>query len=426
MGLLDNNVGKMLNPPTFDFNAGNSIAVKNEQSNTIRGNNKTTINNNESTAPAAGTSTLKPATLTDLKMPSYEDITKSTTSDIVKSLVDQITADKKVDKGEIGQLMAFLKLLDDLSQGKANNADVANVKGGNTPTADGTPSVGGVGSQAPPNAVGAPSNAADASPEAADASPKTAGASPETAGASPKTAGASPKTAGASPETAGASPETAGGSSETADAPSTDNSEAANSLKKDEDDDDDDEVNSKGASGGTQAARNIYAAMKQDFMSDGKLSSNERQALNKFAAEFGIKDEGLSQRPESAKAGGGQSLKKAIDAFATDGISEKESKAVAAMLDKGAGKNLSDASKMALAAKFAKGAVDGSSFSNQDLATFEKLLGSPSTKSQSLEVGRGTTADVGKQAQPNPNANVTMTDKIVDLMNTSYANSRKK
>jgi hypothetical protein len=403
MGLLDNNVGKMLNPPTFDFNAGNSIAAKNEQSNTIRGNNKTTINNNEGTVPASGISTSKPATLTDLKMPSYEDITKSTTSDIVKSLVDQITADKKVDKGEIGQLMAFLKLLDDLPQGKANNADVANVMGGNTPTAASTPSVGGpAGSQAPPKTADAPSNAADASPKTADAPSNAADASPKTADAPSNAADAAPETAGA---------------------PSTDNSAAANALKKDEDDDDDDE---EGVSGGTQAARNLYSAMKQDFMKDGKLDPNERKALKEFAAQFGIKDEALSQRPESAKAGGGQSLKKAMDAFATDGISEKESKAIAAMLDKGAGKNLSDASKMALAAQFAKGAVDGSSFSKQDLATFEKLLGSPSAKSQSLEIGRGTTADVGKQAQPNPNANVSMTDKIVDLMNTSYANSRKK
>lgn len=393
MGMLDTNYSNMLKAPMFDIGAGNNIAVNNSQSNTVRGNNQTTVNKSPdsvlgvSTAPASGVATAKPATLSDFAMPAmptHDDITKSTVSNIIKSLTDQITADGKVDKSEFGQLMAFSKLLEDLLRGTANNSDGAAALGGNTPKAAGTPGVGGADrSRAPPESAQAvPQDAAQAAPaETAQADPKEAAqaAPKETAQSEPKEAA---QTAPLNAAQLTANEEVPGeGEEEGEEEQETDLSDTGKNRQSDALQAESQRGRQAGVMGGSRAAREAYAQMKEAAMSDGKISAAEKKLLGEFAAKNGINDAEMSQGSNPAKGG---NLARALNAALKDGdLSATEAKSLSALMDKGAGKGMSEGAKMAMAAKAFVDAEKNGKLSDREADLVSKILSTTSSSSGS-------------------------------------------
>ncbi len=428
----------------------NNSVFTNTQSANVTGNDKTTVQKggNQIGSPNIGPD-MRTAVMPDVMKPTISDITQSTTSDILKSLFANFTKDGKFDKGELTQLMQFMKLLGDLKAQTDDSAEIGDKADGVELQAPGTPGTGGLaGSQAPPNglslvadnALGQPTSAGEPAikpgmgflgvggdPTTKPAIGATGIGEPTAATSdfdvmqrdldlSAKLRAADGKADSLNEPTGIMKPtvQGGGGSSGVAKSPpdtaepnetaapknaAVNQSNSPDALKAEEEvDDEDDEgdedsdVNATGANrgitGGTAESRQTYGSLKEAALADGKISRNEQKALDNYAAQYGIKDEARSQQPSTPSKGDlGQVLKDTLTASLKDGqISGNEAKALSNLISRGAGKNLSAADQSQMLTKFMNGAEKDGTFSNQDLATFNKLLSLDSSKKSSMSL----------------------------------------
>lgn len=115
--------------------------------------------------------------------------------------------------------------------------------------------------------------------------------------------------------------------------------------------------------------RATYDALKQAAMSDGAVTPNERAALDAAAKKLGI--------TEAAPPSLGQTLKDVLASAMKDGtINENESKAIGSLVGKmgGSAQSLSQGDVMKMLTDVMSGTSADGSFSDQDLATFDKVL----------------------------------------------------
>lgn len=274
----------------------------------------------------------------------------SVASDTLKSLVGELTKDGKIDKGELNILKLFMDLIKNMNADKGGDSlekGMGDAEGGMPEGA--APGAGGTGgSQAPP-AAGAAGGAGGA-PDAGAA--KGIGASDE-AGESGEAgeAGEGGKAGDASPKSAAAPKGQADGAEgKTADKPGKAGAEKSS------------------VDGGGDKARQTFNDLKDSANADGKVSGNEKKALDMFADKFGVKDKGKSDM--------GNLLKSVLESSLKDGkISDNESKAIEKVIDSMGGKSsLGKDDIQQMLSKFMKGAEGDDNFSDQDLSTFSKLL----------------------------------------------------
>lgn len=130
--------------------ADNNVAIRNSQADKIVGSGMTTVNKANGVPGEASTATPK-------------DVAQGTTTDLVKSLLSEFMKDGKLDKGEVGMLQQFMKMLSDMQASKAEEAE----EGEDGEDAGDPLTMGGTGgSQAPPSSAGqtSPASGQQASP----------------------------------------------------------------------------------------------------------------------------------------------------------------------------------------------------------------------------------------------------------------------
>ena len=421
-----------------------SDLVTNSQDNKVVGNGITTTNDStaqksSSTDPNSAMSVGKAnqsGTPGNVAKSAISDITKSTTNDILKSLMSNFTSDGKIDKGELNQLKQFLTLLSDLQSQDSDEEDGDEGDIG-TPTMPTAPAVGAAGgSQAPPNGTDSP----DGLPlklESGGANETTGGATElgsqgsasvpgregeSSSGASNTTPPPGGKPGGVT-ETAGDAkgngaqggeqPGRANRGQETnAAQPGADRSAARETGRGSE------QASASGLTGGTAASRQAYAKLDQAAKADGTVSAQEQKALDNYAAKYGIKDQPKSAGGSSSKGNLDQVLKDFLNtASKENGISDNEAKGISNLIGAGAGKTLSDADKTEMLTKFMEGAEKDGTFSDQDLATFNKLLSLDSSSGLSLSAQGG----VGKSNQP---ARQDFTDLLLEKLGPYMAGKK--
>jgi hypothetical protein len=271
-------------------------------------------------------------------------------SDALKSLVGELTKDGKIDKADLNILKLFLDLLKSMNADKGDDSlekGKGDAEGGMSLAA--APGAGGSGgSQAPPAASGA------GGAPAADAA-KGSGA-PDEAGDGGKADDAGE--AGEAGEASDANPKLAAASKG-----QTDGAEGKTAAKPGKAD-----AEKPSVDGGGDKARQTFNDLKESANADGKVSGNEKKALDMFADKFGVKDKGKNDMSNV--------LKSVLESSLKDGkIDDNEAKAIEKVIDSMGGKSsLGKGEIQEMLSKFMKGAEADNNFSDQDLSTFSKLL----------------------------------------------------
>lgn len=363
------------------------------QSDRVVGNNQVTNTSNRSGGPspqAMGTDAGKQASApAGVFKPAVEDVAKASGNmgagkagdldksigDILKAMFESILKDGNVDKGEAESVMQLAKLLSALQT--PGSGDVASgVKDAGRQPEAGAPAVGGsAGSQAPPNGMGESSEADEKAALGIEKEDDAASALGLSEDEAQEAAGDGDNPVAGGQESFGLQAGQGQGQ-----APGRD-------VGRQE----------GGAKGGNAGAREAYDAMKQVAMRDGNVSPNEKAALKDFGAKNNFKDEAMSTQAGPKNGNTDLALLATLKSSLKDGaISDDEFKLISKMVDKGAGKNFSEAQKTALLSKFFDVSNKDNNFSDQDLKTFKLLSQTPSRDSaevsNSRESSRGSSS----------------------------------
>jgi hypothetical protein len=270
------------------------------------------------------------------------ELLESVSSDSLKELVNELTSDGKFDKADGNILKLFVDLLAQLSSEEAPNVPS---DGGEEGAAGASPATGGTGgSQAPP-----------AVPEGA-----AGGGSVDGGKGSGDT------------EAAG------GGEGSTQE------------VKNDQGED--------AVKPGSAAAQEGYDAIKAAANEKDGVSSNEQQAIDAYAEKFGLSS-GSSDLSQVLR----DTMKSALE---NGNVDDNEAKAIAGVIDKmGGASSLSQEDLQQMLTEFMKGSEVDSTFSDQDLETFDKIL--------SLVPGAQTTEASASGSTSGGTSSSTLGDKTV-------------